>query len=171
MSKVFSSTFSSSPHFSILFPSCLMGVLKLLKLRSLNCWLENLESSWTGERSDERSVWLFEKKGTDILTTSDLISEKKKVAFWKKVSTPHKIAAKSFALCPMPIVAIIVSITCRLLRTSVCWVRRAEKWRVLHQDEENIECGAMALCCLWGNLRESLWDFWLEFLKGQTQRR
>jgi len=60
------------------------------------------------------------------------------VAFWKKLSAPHEIAAESFSKCPMPIVTIIVSIAHRVLRTSVFWVQRAEEYGVLCQDNENV---------------------------------
>lgn len=89
---VLSNAFSFSPYFSVLFSFCLMGMLKLLKLWSLNGWLENLESSWTGggRVCVMKGAFDYLIKKSQILTTSDFVSEKnkakqnKKLSFWKK---------------------------------------------------------------------------------------
>lgn len=48
----------------------------------------------------------------------------------------------------MLIEAIIVSIPHKVLRASVCWVQMAEKYGLIPQDEENVECGVMFWFCV-----------------------
>lgn len=43
------------------------------------------------------------------------------------LSALYEIAEESFSKCSVPVEAIIVSLTHKVLRTNICWVQRAEK--------------------------------------------
>lgn len=60
----------------------------------------------------------------------------------------HEIAGESFPKCCVPAEAIIVSIPHKVLRASVCWVQMAEKYGLIPQDEEKVECGVMLWFCI-----------------------
>lgn len=64
------------------------------------------------------------------------------------LSALHEIAGESFTKCSVPIEDIIVSITHRVLRANICWVQRAEKYGLIPQDEEDVECGVMLWFCV-----------------------
>lgn len=59
--------------------------------------------------------------------------------------TEHEIAGEFFSKFCVPIEAIIVPITHKVLRAGVCWVQRVEKYGLIPQDEENVESGVMFL--------------------------
>lgn len=59
----------------------------------------------------------------------------------------HEIAGESFSKFYVPIGVITVPITHRVLRTSLSWVQRAEKYGLIPRDEGNVECGVMFWFC------------------------
>lgn len=64
------------------------------------------------------------------------------------LSGVNEIAEEPFSKCCVPTEAIIASITHEALRASACRVQRAEKYGLITQDEENVECGMMFWFCV-----------------------